>query len=286
MEQVLYWLGMALLWIWGALFLHAILKMLFAPSAEAPAYEAEGQSDLPGPHPWQRRVPVGIAPHSVHYAITPWCCQLLCEREAVYTLYADGADPYDYLDSCAEHLGELVSDAQVHSLYRIPGPYRDRETYRPYDAEEHTAPEFGRMQEVAEAQAVPAAAAEEPLVPGHEVGCNCADCGHAWMEANLEPTSAPDFPAALEKRTLGWEEVEPPRPNDRRYRAERAGVRYEIDARGGLARLRRNGRFLTGWTELIAVAEIADLAARVGAPTVDGLEQDPWAEAFEVSPCS
>jgi len=44
------------------------------------------------------------------------CCQIGCEKEAEWEIYADGVPD---TTACTEHVGELLTDANEHRIFRL-----------------------------------------------------------------------------------------------------------------------------------------------------------------------
>jgi len=44
------------------------------------------------------------------------CCKVGCEKEAEWEIYADGVPD---TTACTEHVGELLTDAKEHRIFRL-----------------------------------------------------------------------------------------------------------------------------------------------------------------------
>jgi len=44
------------------------------------------------------------------------CCQIDCDKDAEWEIYADGVPD---TTACTEHVGELLTDAKEHRVYRL-----------------------------------------------------------------------------------------------------------------------------------------------------------------------
>lgn len=53
--------------------------------------------------------------------LQPKCCKLECGADAKWQIVT-GASPDDYTESCTAHVGDLLTDAPAHSVYRLPRP--------------------------------------------------------------------------------------------------------------------------------------------------------------------
>ena len=42
-----------------------------------------------------------------------------CKENPDWEIWVIGGEPYDYVDSCDKHVGELLTDAQIHEIHRI-----------------------------------------------------------------------------------------------------------------------------------------------------------------------
>jgi len=50
--------------------------------------------------------------------IKPWCCDLNCKNEAVWTIYTD-REAYGETDACESHVGRLLGDKDLYFIERV-----------------------------------------------------------------------------------------------------------------------------------------------------------------------
>ena len=50
--------------------------------------------------------------------VVNYCCKIGCDKPAEVIIWY-GNNPDDYTESCLSHIGDLLTDATEHRLYRI-----------------------------------------------------------------------------------------------------------------------------------------------------------------------
>ncbi len=53
----------------------------------------------------------------------PWCCHIGCPLDAMWEIYfGDSPGPNDWIHSCDDHIGDLLTDARIFTLVSLrPG---------------------------------------------------------------------------------------------------------------------------------------------------------------------
>ena len=54
-----------------------------------------------------------------------YCCYIspegeFCPNTPMWTIWVIDRDPYDCWDSCDEHIADILTDAQIHEIHRLP----------------------------------------------------------------------------------------------------------------------------------------------------------------------
>jgi len=53
-----------------------------------------------------------------------FCCHIdatgkSCSNKPIWEVWVMGGDPYTFWDTCAEHVADILTDAQIHEIHRI-----------------------------------------------------------------------------------------------------------------------------------------------------------------------